>query len=243
MPRTASRRDSPRTASGAARRRAGMPTARSPAGTRTGSSRPAPAGASGSVVGVRDAGMEAGSRGACSCTHDTRSPQGPPVPVVRPRPARPRPRSRRSIPDRFRTRPRIPRLGADRCPTPRTPLLCFPIFARRTVTCAGLLVMTAAPAFAQTFTKITATTNPIVTDPVSPVNFSGVSWMDYDADGRVDLFVCNVALYRNLGGGSFTKIVIPGNDNRVGVSWADVDNDGDLDFATAATGGMGGSRL
>ncbi len=115
-------------------------------------------------------------------------------------------------------------------------MLCFPIFARRTVTCAGLLVMTAAPAFAQTFTKITATTNPIVTDPVSPVNFSGVSWMDYDADGRVDLFVCNVALYRNLGGGSFTKIVIPGNDNRVGVSWADVDNDGDLGERRASSG-------
>lgn len=114
---------------------------------------------------------------------------------------------------------------------------------RRPCIAACAFLIAAAPAAAQTFTKITATTNPIVTDPVSPVTYSGSSWMDYDNDGRVDLFVANVALYRNLGGGSFARIVIPENSGRFGVSWADIDNDGDLDFAAAGANGGGGSRL
>jgi len=114
---------------------------------------------------------------------------------------------------------------------------------RRVACCAGALALIAAPASSQTFIKITDTANPIATDPVSAMTFAGASWMDFDNDGRVDLFVANVALYRNLGGGAFAKIVIPGNNGRFGISWADIDNDGDLDLAAASVTGLGGSRL
>lgn len=113
----------------------------------------------------------------------------------------------------------------------------------RTAVCTMFIALIATPATAQTFTKITTTTNPIVTDPVPPTPFAGASWIDYDRDGLVDLFVSSLALYHNRGGGAFEKIVIPENVNRIGNSWADIDNDGDLDLATVAPVGMGGARL
>jgi hypothetical protein len=74
----------------------------------------------------------------------------------------------------------------------------------------------------------------------------GVSWADYDNDGRIDLFVANAAppgvpqfnrLYRNLGGGAFELVTGPGPGGDSGFSfsgsWADYDNDGDLDLFVA----------
>ncbi|MCI0515745.1 FG-GAP-like repeat-containing protein [candidate division KSB1 bacterium] len=66
----------------------------------------------------------------------------------------------------------------------------------------------------------------------------GSSWIDYDNDGDLDLFVVNVlgqknCLYRNDGGDIFTKITTGAIVNDMswsyGCSWADYDNDGDQD--------------
>jgi hypothetical protein len=89
---------------------------------------------------------------------------------------------------------------------------------------------------AQTFTKITDPNNPIVTDS-GPDGYSGASWIDFDNDDDLDLFINNTKLYRNDGNGTFVSLTttlgtgqpitsqIIGNGN----SWADFDNDGDLD--------------
>ncbi len=86
---------------------------------------------------------------------------------------------------------------------------------------------------AQVFTKLTDSSNPIVADS-GPAGYTGASWIDFDGDDDLDLFVGNTSLYRNDGGGIFVKLatnlgsgqaVVTGNGN----SWADYDNDGDLD--------------
>ena len=85
-----------------------------------------------------------------------------------------------------------------------------------------------------TFTKIT--TGSIVNDGG---NSTGASWGDYDNDGDLDLFVTNYFtennfLYRNEGGGVFTKIttgqIVNDGGASVGSAWGDYDNDGDLDL-------------
>lgn len=102
----------------------------------------------------------------------------------------------------------------------------------------------AAPfVMAQTFTRITTQNNPIIADG-GPAEYSGASWVDFDDDGDLDLFVNNDKLYRNDGNGVFVKLAttlgsgqpitaqIIGNGN----SWADYDNDGDPDcFISSAT--------
>jgi hypothetical protein len=69
-------------------------------------------------------------------------------------------------------------------------------------------------------------------------NSLGCAWADYDRDGDVDLFVANHGgnngLYRNDGGGAFTKdttsaVVTDGEDSVMG-AWADYDGDNDLDL-------------
>jgi hypothetical protein len=83
-----------------------------------------------------------------------------------------------------------------------------------------------------TFAKIID--SPITTDD----GFSGSSnWVDYDNDQDLDLFVANVGednfLYRNDGGGTFTKIltsVIVTEGDVHDSSWADLENDGDMDL-------------
>ncbi len=63
------------------------------------------------------------------------------------------------------------------------------------------------------FTKVTDTNNPIVAD--AGVNaYLGASWVDYDNDNDLDLFVNNSRLYRNEGNGNFTKI-----NTRIGLGW------------------------
>jgi len=84
-----------------------------------------------------------------------------------------------------------------------------------------------------TFTKIT--NGSIVTDN----NYSyGLSWVDYDNDGDLDLYVTNSngqnnKLYKNNANGTFTSITAGNIVNDGGISrsstWADIDHDGDLD--------------
>src|SRR6185436_909915 len=67
---------------------------------------------------------------------------------------------------------------------------------------------------------------------------------DFDGDGDDDLFIVQQGLYRNDGGGVFTRVVgAPvGHAGAVGTTWADIDNDGDLDCCLSG-GDPGGSSL
>ncbi len=86
-------------------------------------------------------------------------------------------------------------------------------------------------------------TGSIATDRAST---GGVSWVDYDDDGDVDLFVTNGydvsaeeatpqknKLYKNNGDGTFTSIttgpLVTDDGFSSGSTWGDYDNDGDLD--------------
>ena len=95
---------------------------------------------------------------------------------------------------------------------------------------------------AQPFSKITDPDNPIFSD--SPETFyQGASWIDYDNDGKLDLFVVRKALYHNEGDGNFTKITNSGLNTSAGLgnSWADFDNDGDLDCFISGGNSRGSS--
>ncbi len=96
---------------------------------------------------------------------------------------------------------------------------------------------------AQIFTKVTSITNPIVTDPIQTF-YAGASWVDYDNDGWIDLFVVRGGLYHNNGNASFSKIVNSGLGLSTGIgnSWSDVDNDGDIDCFLSG-GNAGGSKM
>jgi hypothetical protein len=86
------------------------------------------------------------------------------------------------------------------------------------------------------FTRITE--GEIVNDGGSS---QGVSWIDYDNDGYLDMFVSNLIwpsgqdnwLYHNAGDGTFEKMTgsFPGNDSGLSrtSTWGDFDNDGDPD--------------
>ncbi len=96
---------------------------------------------------------------------------------------------------------------------------------------------------AQIFTRVTSTSNPIVTAPVQS-SYAGASWVDYDNDGLLDLYVVRGGLYHNDGSGNFTKITTSGLGMTTGIgnTWADVDNDGDLDCLQSG-GNAGGTKL
>ncbi len=91
----------------------------------------------------------------------------------------------------------------------------------------------------QDFVKVTDATNPVASDPGSPDNsYTGCSWIDYNSDGLLDLFVNRKTLYRNAGAGAFVRetSLLSNQGNSTGNSWADVDNDGDLDcFVTGGS--------
>ncbi len=94
-----------------------------------------------------------------------------------------------------------------------------------------------------TFRKITQ--GEIVTDSTKTESI-GCTWVDYDNDGYLDLFVINVGdhnfLYHNNGNGTFTKIhsgslVNDGAVTSVDGAWADYDNDGFMDVVIANEAG------
>ena len=107
----------------------------------------------------------------------------------------------------------------------------------------ALLIFASCPLHAQIFTKVTATSNPIVTDPVQ-TSYAGARWIDFDNDGLLDLFVVRTGLYHNDGNGNFTKMTGTGIGLSTGIgnTWADVDNDGDIDCLLPG-GNAGGSKL
>jgi len=113
------------------------------------------------------------------------------------------------------------------------------------VTAATMLSM--LPAVGQsTFTRIT--TGPIATE--GKYSNRG-TWVDYDNDGDLDLFVANGGydwplpakanyLYRNDGSGTFTKItsgaVVEDVEQSHSGAWGDYDNDGHIDLFVSNLG-------
>ena len=90
-----------------------------------------------------------------------------------------------------------------------------------------------------TFTRITA--GAFLSTPGTRI---ASTWADYNNDGRPDLFLPSVLeedgvpnyLWRNDGGGTFTRVgapVLDGNSNSTASAWGDCDNDGDLDLFVA----------
>ncbi len=76
---------------------------------------------------------------------------------------------------------------------------------------------------------------------------SGSTWIDYNSDGYLDMYVTNGHnqnnyLYSNNGNSTFTKInsgtIVTGSGKSHGASWADYDNDGDLDLFVANYGAL-----
>ncbi len=99
---------------------------------------------------------------------------------------------------------------------------------------------------AQEFTRVSSALNPIVTGSTTG-HYTGASWVDYDNDNDVDLFVASSGgsqLYRNDGGGAFTRIttgvlVTTALNTPRGITWGDYDNDGDIDcFIAGVTSGL-----
>ena len=113
------------------------------------------------------------------------------------------------------------------------------ICALRSAALAAMVTLLASSlAHAQTFTRITTASNPVVTDATTNA-YTGCAWGDYDGDGREDLLAVNQNgnfLYHNDGGGAFTRLTaaVAGPISSTagvffGVAWGDYDNDGDLD--------------
>ena len=117
---------------------------------------------------------------------------------------------------------------------------------------AGLEASTTSPSVSRasgleiTFTRILD--SPVVTEPVHSY---GCSWIDYDNDNFIDLFVTSGAnvwsggntnrLYRNNGDGTFTRLTAAEvgdilSQSRVwgGSSWGDYNNDGHSDLYVGA---------
>lgn len=86
-------------------------------------------------------------------------------------------------------------------------------------------------------------------DAVSYAGYShGASWVDYDNDGNLDLFVSDFMptrfnqLFKGHGDGTFTQItnspLVSSARYSIGATWCDYDNDGDMDVFVPATNGQ-----
>ncbi|MFN8546631.1 MAG: FG-GAP-like repeat-containing protein [Candidatus Eisenbacteria bacterium] len=104
------------------------------------------------------------------------------------------------------------------------------------ILCATLIL--AGLARAESFTRVTNPSNPVVTDAW---NSGGGSWIDLDNDGDLELFVANGnlvdqknSLYWNLGGGAFRRVttgpVVNDGGFSIGGAWGDYDHDGKPDL-------------
>ncbi|MFM2226296.1 MAG: hypothetical protein RJA07_2498 [Bacteroidota bacterium] len=70
--------------------------------------------------------------------------------------------------------------------------------------------------------------------------YHNASWVDFDRDGKLDLFLCNYfdtkfnEMYHNDGNGNFSKVgagdITLDKSDAVGATWADYDNDGYQDL-------------
>ncbi len=115
------------------------------------------------------------------------------------------------------------------------------------ITCIPIItffgIINCSIANGQIFTKVTSNTNPIVTAPAQTF-YNGASWIDYDNDNLLDLYIVRSGLFRNDSNGNFTKINSSGieSSTAIGNSWADVDNDGDIDCILSG-GNTGGSKF
>jgi hypothetical protein len=85
------------------------------------------------------------------------------------------------------------------------------------------------------FAKLT-TSAPVIQE----LSSTATSWVDFDRDGRLDLFVGRSGganeVFHNGGGGTFTTIALPDQGSTWGVAWSDYDNDGDPDCFAANWG-------
>lgn len=99
----------------------------------------------------------------------------------------------------------------------------------------GCILAVTAEGIAQNFVQVTDPANPIVTDPAQAA-YEGASWVDFNNDGLLDLFVTRRQLYQNTGNGNFIGLpnAITFQGAALGNSWADYDNDGNIDCFVAA---------
>ncbi|WP_173003089.1 MBG domain-containing protein [Chitinophaga sp. SYP-B3965] len=95
---------------------------------------------------------------------------------------------------------------------------------------------------AQTFTDVTGSVAPAIPG----LQFSTVTWADYDNDGDLDFLIAGgsntgnttkQSLIYRYGGASFTNsITLPGSVTNAASAWGDYDNDGDLDLLLTGSG-------
>ncbi len=101
---------------------------------------------------------------------------------------------------------------------------------------SSIIILLTSSSYPQNFSLISS--GEIISETIQS---NGSSWIDYDNDGDLDLFICtspdfelaNNLLFQNNGSGEFEKVEsgILVNDMTYSTSsnWADYDNDGDLD--------------
>lgn len=99
----------------------------------------------------------------------------------------------------------------------------------------AIIGVCSSAAVAQSFEPLSGLEYPFVGN--GPNGYQGASFVDYDGDGDLDVFIGLVGLFRN-DGGVFVQLTNSGIGGSVGHSWADYDNDGDLDLFTVGAFGF-----